>query len=74
VPAAPEVGELVRPELVALADCARLCASGAICDAKTLLALALVGLPLATLAPPAARALPAGDPPPGPARSLAHAP
>ncbi|MBA3685845.1 MAG: NUDIX hydrolase [Planctomycetes bacterium] len=43
VPPAPEPGELVAPEIVALGDLARLTASGEICDAKTLIAFALLG-------------------------------
>ena len=39
-------GELVARHLVARADLAGLAASGAICDGKTLLALALWGIPL----------------------------
>lgn len=44
VPTAREHGELVAPEVVALADCARLRADGLICDAKTLIALTLLGV------------------------------
>jgi ADP-ribose pyrophosphatase len=47
VPAAPEHGELVAREIVALADLPALVASGELCDAKTLIALALLGLPVA---------------------------
>ena len=43
VPAAPEHGELVSPEVVALRDLPRLAADGRICDAKTLIALPLLG-------------------------------
>lgn len=46
VPAAPEHGELVAREIVALADLPGLVASGHLCDAKTLIALALLGLPV----------------------------
>lgn len=44
VPTARETGELVHPEIVVLSDCARLCADGLICDAKTLIALTLLGV------------------------------
>jgi ADP-ribose pyrophosphatase len=47
VPAAPEHGELVAREVVALADLPALMAAGRLCDAKTLIALALIGVPLA---------------------------
>ncbi|MFW5698219.1 MAG: NUDIX hydrolase, partial [Planctomycetota bacterium] len=40
----PDKGELVRPELVALDDIPRLVAANEICDGKTLLVLALLGL------------------------------
>ncbi len=43
-PCAPEHGELVAPEIARLADAAALVASGEICDAKTLMALALLGV------------------------------
>jgi ADP-ribose pyrophosphatase len=46
VPAAPEHGELVAREIVALADLPQLVARGELCDAKTLIALALLGLPV----------------------------
>lgn len=46
VPAAPEHGELVARAIVALADLPALVARGELCDAKTLIALALLGLPL----------------------------
>jgi ADP-ribose pyrophosphatase len=47
VPAAPEHGELVRGEEVSVADLPRLRHEGLLCDAKTLLALALLGLGVA---------------------------
>ncbi len=40
----PDQGELVSPELVALADIPALVAAGEICDGKTLLVLSLLGL------------------------------
>lgn len=40
--AAPESGELVQPEAVALSDLDRLVQDGVICDSKTLLALPLM--------------------------------
>ena len=46
VPAAPEHGELVTRELVSLADLPDLRRDGLICDAKTLIACALLGLDL----------------------------
>ena len=46
VPPAPEHGELVAREIVALADLPYLRRQGLICDAKTLLACALVGMDL----------------------------
>jgi ADP-ribose pyrophosphatase len=46
VPAAPEHGELVAREIVALDDLPQLVARGELCDAKTLIALALLGLPV----------------------------
>lgn len=46
VPPAPEHGELVARETVALADLPRLRREGLICDAKTLIACALLGCPL----------------------------
>ena len=46
VPAAPQHGELVAREVVALARLPALLAAGELCDAKTLIALALLGLPL----------------------------
>ncbi len=42
--AAPELGELVSPEVVAISDLPRLLASGEICDAKTVIALAILGV------------------------------
>lgn len=42
-PTAPEHGELVAPEIVPLAELDRLAADGRLCDAKTLIALALLG-------------------------------
>ncbi len=47
VPPAPEHGELVARELVALTDLPQLRRQGLICDAKTLLACALLGMDLA---------------------------
>jgi ADP-ribose pyrophosphatase len=44
--AAPEPGELVAPVVVELGGLAALAECGEICDAKTLIALALLGLPL----------------------------
>jgi ADP-ribose pyrophosphatase len=46
VPPAPEHGELVAREVVAIADLPRLRQEGLICDAKTLLAGVLLGVPL----------------------------
>ncbi|HEX3133303.1 MAG TPA: NUDIX hydrolase [Planctomycetota bacterium] len=46
VPAAPEHGELVAREIVAFARLQALMASGELCDAKTLIALAMLGLRL----------------------------
>lgn len=46
VPAAPEHGELVAREVVALDRLPQLIAAGELCDAKTLIALALIGLRL----------------------------
>ena len=46
VPPAPEHGELVAREIVALADLPVLRQQGMICDAKTLIACALLGLTL----------------------------
>lgn len=46
VPAAPEHGELVVREVVALADLPRLHREGLICDAKTLIAASLLGVAL----------------------------
>ena len=46
VPPAPEHGELVAREIVALADLPGLRRQGMICDAKTLIACALLGLTL----------------------------
>ena len=46
VPAAPEHGELVSRELVALRDLPGLVAAGELCDAKTLIAMALLGVAL----------------------------
>ena len=46
VPTAPEHGELVAPDIVAIGDLTGLVASGRICDAKTLIALSLLGLPV----------------------------
>lgn len=43
VPTAPDHGELVRPEVVALDEVPRLIAEGLVCDGKTLVALALLG-------------------------------
>jgi len=44
VPTAREVGELIIPHVVSLSDCARLRREGKICDAKTLIALGVLGL------------------------------
>ena len=44
VPAAPEHGELVAREIVAVAQLSALRQQGLICDAKTLLACALLGI------------------------------
>ena len=49
VPTAPEHGELVSPEVVALRDLPRLVADGRICDAKTLIAMALLGQALPSM-------------------------
>lgn len=46
VPAAPEHGELVAREIVALDRLPALSAAGELCDAKTLIALAMLGLRL----------------------------
>jgi len=46
VPAAPEHGELVAREIVALDRLPALLAAGELCDAKTLIALALLGVRL----------------------------
>jgi len=46
VPPAPEHGELVARELVAIVDLPKLRREGLICDAKTLIACALLGLTL----------------------------
>lgn len=46
VPAAPEHGELVAREIIALDRLPQLIAAGELCDAKTLIALALIGLHL----------------------------
>jgi len=43
-PAAPELGELVSPELIEVSDLSSHIAAGMICDAKTLLALSLLGI------------------------------
>ncbi len=54
VAAAPEQGELVGREVVALTDLPRLWRSGLICDAKTIIACQLLGvdiLPLQALSP-----------------------
>lgn len=48
---APEHGELVAREVVALGRLPALLADGLICDAKTLLALALLGLPVTAALP-----------------------
>ena len=49
VPAAPEHGELVARQIVALSDLPRLAATGELCDAKTLIALAMLGVTLPLL-------------------------
>ncbi|MBA3936347.1 MAG: NUDIX hydrolase [Planctomycetes bacterium] len=46
IAAAPEHGELVAREVVALGRVPALLAEGLICDAKTLFALVLIGLPV----------------------------
>lgn len=46
VPAAPEHGELVAREVIAIDRLPALIAAGELCDAKTLIALALIGLRL----------------------------
>lgn len=46
VPAAPEHGELVARLIVPLDDLPRLAVAGELCDAKTLIALALLGVRL----------------------------
>ncbi len=46
VPPAPEHGELVAREVVALSRVPALLAAGELCDAKTLIALALLGVAL----------------------------
>ena len=46
VPAAPEHGELVAREVVSIDRLSALAASGELCDAKTLIALAMIGLRL----------------------------
>ncbi len=45
VPTAREIGELIIPQVVTLTDCLRLRREGKICDAKTLIALSVLGLP-----------------------------
>jgi ADP-ribose pyrophosphatase len=50
-PAAPEHGELVAREVVAIDRLPTLCASGELCDAKTLIALALIGVRLTGIRP-----------------------
>jgi len=45
VPSAREIGELIIPHVVTLSDCLRLRREGKICDAKTLIALGVLGLP-----------------------------
>lgn len=42
--ASPDHGELIGPQITRIEDLARLRASGSLCDAKTLLALAWLGL------------------------------
>lgn len=49
VPAAPEHGELVARQIVALSDLPHLAATGELCDAKTLIALAMLGVTLPLL-------------------------
>jgi ADP-ribose pyrophosphatase len=61
VPPAPEHGELVSRVVVALSELPAMVASGALCDAKTLIAMALLGIALpargpAPVQPPAAGA------------------
>ena len=50
VPAAPEHGELVRREITALSDLPRLWSEGLLCDAKTIIACHLLGVPLISCA------------------------
>jgi ADP-ribose pyrophosphatase len=51
VPACPEHGELVGPLVVPLDRLPALAAAGELCDAKTLIALALIGVPVAQVLP-----------------------
>lgn len=51
VPAAPEHGELVAREVVSLDRLSALCAGGELCDAKTIIALALLGVRLPRASP-----------------------
>ncbi len=51
VPAHPDHGELVGPLVVALDRLPALAASGELCDAKTIIALALIGIPVAQVLP-----------------------
>jgi ADP-ribose pyrophosphatase len=46
VPSAPEPGELIEAESVSLGELPGLAVSGEICDAKTIIALALLGVSL----------------------------
>ncbi len=55
VPAAPEHGELVRLEEVAVAELARLVAEGEILDAKTIIAIAFLGQRLEPVRQPGGR-------------------
>lgn len=63
VPPAPEHGELVSRVVVALAELPGLVAGGGLCDAKTLIAMALLGIALPGSAPAAlSRPLPERGP------------
>jgi ADP-ribose pyrophosphatase len=44
IPASPEHGELVARAVVPIAQLRQLCASGELCDAKTLLAMGMLGI------------------------------
>jgi ADP-ribose pyrophosphatase len=51
VPAAPEHGELVARELIQLADVPDLLTRGELCDAKTIIALSLLGVAMLGISP-----------------------